>query len=356
MEASLHSNVQTRQDIARDIVRDSIISRYGCVRVVYLRAEHGRGLWWTYPWIFNSAPKCCWANRDVVQKKNIVFRNLVWHDLVYSLFLSQFRRLALQACDELKSKYLWNATKGLRWANLLPMKRVRLTSGVCTSTLWPGLSWNIRHWMDGSTLPFVGQAWYTIYIGIVHITRLIPGVCTYLHPVTGDRSGRLLTNPELSLLPPHLPVWWRVHETWFQNNFILRVELTCNNRVILLQWVAVWRIGGARVYANCTAPVSADLTDNSSQLAQTRSNNFVAWGPEWSLPSQLWISVAVCMCRACRSSAGQTRKTALFAARESNYLEPTPVSDGFQFHNLKTQITLATASSSVASLVWNLSL
>ena len=76
---------------------------------------------------------------------------------------------------------------------------------------------------------------YYIYIGIVHITRLIPGVCTYLHPVTGDRSGRLLTNPELSLLPPHLPVWWRVHETWFQNNFILRVELTCNNRVILLQ-------------------------------------------------------------------------------------------------------------------------
>ena len=175
------------------------------------------------------------------KKKNIVFRNLVY-SLVYSLFLSQFRRFALQACDELKSKYLWNATKGLRWANLLPMKRAPLTSGVCTFTLWPALSWNIRHgclngWKHTSVR--WSDMVYYIYIGIVHITRLIPGVCTYLHPVTGDRSGRLLTNPELSLLPLHLPVWWPVHETWFQNNFILRVELTRNNRVILLQWAAV---------------------------------------------------------------------------------------------------------------------
>ena len=50
------------------------------------------------------------------------------------------------------------------------------------------------------------------------------------------------------------------------------------------------------MYANCTAPVSADLTDNSSQLAQTCREVqqlaliiglFVVWGPEWSLPSQL---------------------------------------------------------------------
>ena len=96
-------------------------------------------------------------------------------------------------------------------------------------------------WMEAHFRSWVRHGILYIYIGIVHITRLIPGVCTYLHPVTGDRSGRLLTNPELSLLPPHLPVWWPVHETCFQNNFILRVELTCNNRVILLQWAAVWR-------------------------------------------------------------------------------------------------------------------
>ena len=47
MEASSHSKVQTRQDIARIVVRHSIFSDYDCVRVVYHRVEHGRGLWWT---------------------------------------------------------------------------------------------------------------------------------------------------------------------------------------------------------------------------------------------------------------------------------------------------------------------
>ena len=174
MEASLHSNVQTRQDIARDIIRDWIISRYGCVRVVYLRAEHGRGLWWTYPWIFNSAPKCCWANRDVVQKKEYCFQefSVAWHGVVLS-FLSQFRRLALQARDELKSKSRWNAMKGLRWANLLPMKRVRLTSGVCmyfhpvTGPFMKYKTWMFE-WMEAHFRSWVRHGilyiyWYSTY-------------------------------------------------------------------------------------------------------------------------------------------------------------------------------------------------
>ena len=107
MEASLHSNVQTRQDIARDIVRDSIISRYmvaseSCISELNM-AEAFDGH------ILESSTRHQNVAEQIgmsCKKKNIVFRNLVWHDLVYSLFLSQFRRLALQACDELKSKYL----------------------------------------------------------------------------------------------------------------------------------------------------------------------------------------------------------------------------------------------------------